>query len=71
VTPDEVTHGEEFIAYVITGAAELLDGPTNRSEDYQRGVIELATRITACGDDFDDAVTLVEYAIRGVKAGAK
>ena len=50
---------------VIECAAELVDGPVV-SDEYRRGVFELATRICLCGDDFDDAVTVMGYAIYGV-----
>lgn len=51
---------------VIECAAELVDGPIKVSDEYRRGVIELATRICLCGDDYDDAVTVMGYAVCGV-----
>lgn len=51
---------------VIECAAELVDGPTEVSEEYRRGVVELAARICLCGDDFEDAVTVMGYAVCGV-----
>lgn len=52
---------------VIECAAQLVDGPTGDvTEEYRRGVVELATRICLCGDDFDDAVTVMGYAVCGV-----
>lgn len=53
---------------VIESAAELVDNPARPepSEDYRQGVIDLATRICLCGDDWDDAVTVMGYAVCGV-----
>lgn len=53
---------------VIECAAELVDGPDHPpvSDEYRRGVVELATRLCLCGDDFDDAVTVMGYAVCGV-----
>lgn len=51
---------------VIECAAQLVDGPVEVSEEYRRGVVELAARICLCGDDFDDAVTVMGYAVCGV-----
>lgn len=53
---------------VIESAAELVDRPGEPevSEEYRRGVVELATRICLCGDDWEDAVTVMGYAVCGV-----
>jgi len=56
---------------VIECAADLVDRPGLKvSEEYRRGVVELATRICLCGDDFDDAVTVMGYAVCGVNKPA-
>ncbi|WP_142304901.1 hypothetical protein [Mycobacterium avium] len=52
---------------VIESAAELVDGPTEVSDEYRRGVVELAARICLHGGDFGDAVTVMGYAVCGVK----
>ena len=56
---------------VIECAAELVDTPgLEVTDDYRRGVVELATRLCLCGDDFDDAVTVMGYAVCGVNKPA-
>lgn len=55
------------IPEVIECAAELVDQPgLEVSEEYRHGVVELATRLCLCGDDFEDAVVVMGYAVCGV-----
>jgi hypothetical protein len=60
------TYGDEHVSEVVEAAAELVDGSVEVSEEYRRGVVELATRLCLCGDDFDDAVIVMGYAVCGV-----
>lgn len=55
------------ISDVIQCAAELVDGPVEVSDEYRRGVVELATRLCLCrSDDFEEAAEVMGYAVCGV-----
>jgi len=54
------------ISGVIQCAAQLVDGPGEVSEEYRRGVVELAARLCLCEDDFDAMVEVMGYAVCGV-----
>lgn len=52
---------------IVECAAELVDGGTEVSDEYRRGVVELATRLCLCSsDDFDEATIVMGYAVCGV-----
>lgn len=56
-------------ATVIETAASLVDGGMEVTEEYRRGVVELAAQLCLHADNplyHDDAVTVMGYAVCGV-----